>query len=93
MTLPAFVPVKNSNGEIQRVPSRWLDHPILGKGFTLTPSMRKAAEQAATEGRQIEDPAHTNAIDTGVAPDSGTAPEPTTSPTTRTRTRRATKEA
>lgn len=30
-----LVKVKNSKGETQYVPEHWLDHPKLGKGFTL----------------------------------------------------------
>lgn len=50
--LPEFVPVRNRVGGIQEIPSRWLGHPTLGKGFTLTPRFRAAIEQRAREASQ-----------------------------------------
>lgn len=50
--LPVFVPVRNRAGGIQEIPSRWLGHPTLGKGFTLTPRFRAAIEQRAREASQ-----------------------------------------
>ena len=50
--LPEFVPVRNRAGGIQEIPSRWLGHPTLGKGFTLTPRFRAAIEQRAREASQ-----------------------------------------
>lgn len=50
--LPGFVPVRNRAGGIQEIPSRWLGHPTLGKGFTLTPRFRAAIEQRAREASQ-----------------------------------------
>lgn len=47
-----FVPVRNRAGGIQEIPSRWLGHPTLGKGFTLTPRFRAAIEQRAREASQ-----------------------------------------
>jgi len=89
--LPRMVPAKNANGEIQRIPSRWLDHPTLGRGFTLTPSFRAAMQRQ-------EDP--TTAASTGETAPDDVAPatesaaataDPT--PTRRKTARTATKEA
>lgn len=36
-----------STGQKQRIPEHWLDHPVLGKDFTLTPSARAREDAAA----------------------------------------------
>lgn len=38
-----FVTVVNANGEKQRIPRRWLDHPVLGRGFRMPPSAKPKA--------------------------------------------------
>ena len=44
-----FVTAVNSNGDKQDIPRRWLDHPVLGKGFRLpasaTPSLSWTRDQ------------------------------------------------
>ena len=50
--MPEFVPVRNRAGGIQEIPSRWLGHPTLGEGFTLTPRFRAAIEKRACEATQ-----------------------------------------
>ena len=37
-----FVMAVNANGDKQYIPRAWLDHPTLGKGFTLAPSQAEA---------------------------------------------------
>lgn len=81
--LPRMVPAKNANGEIQRIPSRWLDHPTLGRGFTLTPSFRAAMSSRAAAA----DDAATEPVETATGDDSTPAEGARVSaPTTAART-------
>ena len=74
--MPTFVSaVVKATGKIRRIPSAWLDHPVLGAAHKLTPSTRKALEQEAETGHQVEDPALTNAIGTGTGGGDAAAPE------------------
>lgn len=36
-----------ATGKKQRIPRHWLDHPVFGPRFSLTPSARAAEEEAA----------------------------------------------
>lgn len=46
-----FVTAVNKNGDKQRIPREWLDHPIFSKQFRLPPSARSEskANQASKE--------------------------------------------
>lgn len=41
----------NANGDKQEIPAHWLDHPVLGKGFTKTPSQKRLANPVARKPR------------------------------------------
>lgn len=43
-----FIDAYNSNGKKQVIPAAWLDHPVLGKGFTKTPPRKADRENTTT---------------------------------------------
>lgn len=45
-----------STGLKQRIPARWVGHPVLGKDFDLTPSARASAATAEGTGDQAAAP-------------------------------------
>lgn len=54
--IDAFVDVyAKSTGQKQRIPKHWLDHPVLGRDFVLTPSARAVpqAQEAADPGADL----------------------------------------
>lgn len=45
----SHVVVVNANGEKQTIPAEWVDHPILGKGFSEAPSEKARKSRGVTE--------------------------------------------
>ncbi len=45
--MPKFVMAVNKNGRKQRIPSAWLDDPVLGEDFKKTPSARAEGKAKA----------------------------------------------
>lgn len=64
-----FVTAVNSRGEKQQIPRRWVDHPVLGVGFTVAPSQANVDLLAAGPDEtwtraQLDDYAEAHGVDT-----------------------------
>lgn len=60
--------VSKSTGEKQNIPAEWLEHPVLGKDFRLTPSGREQLRQVQGPSEnwslsQLQDHADTLGVD------------------------------
>ncbi len=55
--MPEFVEAVNANGEKQTIPADWLDHPVLGQGFRLPPSVKSEGKAAASAAASTKTPA------------------------------------
>ena len=90
LDLPESVPVRDTNGEIQRIATRWLTHPTLGKGFALLPSFRDALLRSQEAPQSAASTGETATDDDAPAPESAATEA---DPTTTSRKRRTAKEA
>lgn len=88
--MSTFVKATNANGETQHIPEHWLDHPVLGAGFTLSDDQQDERDetQRLAEGptedwtiAQLTEYATARGIDLGGAKKHGDIYAAVTAPT------------